>query len=72
MKETFDIFSGWPEKVEVWLEAVEGLFDARRRMEQIAEHTPGHYFIFSVQHRSCVAEIDTFVAPNHKSKSSAA
>jgi hypothetical protein len=44
MKDTFDIFSGTAKKA-MWIEAVEGLSNARERMEQIAADKPGQYFI---------------------------
>jgi hypothetical protein len=56
----FDIFSGSPPNNAIWLEAVEGLSNARERMEQIAAENPGKYFIFSVGSRTVLAEIETF------------
>ena len=44
---TFDIFSGHLGEDALWLEAVEGLSNARERMQKIAEQTPGAYFVFS-------------------------
>ena len=46
-EETFDIFSGDPEEQGLWIEAIAGLSNARRRMAQISEDTPGKYFLFS-------------------------
>jgi hypothetical protein len=42
-----DIFRRASSKKVVWCEAVEGLANARARMEQIALLTPGDYFVFS-------------------------
>jgi hypothetical protein len=46
------------EKDAVWLETVEGLEAAQRRMEEIATRKPGVYFIFSSGDRSVVAKIE--------------
>lgn len=43
----FDIFKGVPDKNAVWVERVEGLAAARRRMEELAKERPGSYFVFS-------------------------
>ena len=55
---TFDIFKGTLDLPE-WIEAVEGLSNARERMLQVAAEKPGKYFIFSVASRSTVAVIET-------------
>jgi hypothetical protein len=48
MKEPlFDLFSGTSEKDAVWRESVEGLSNARRRMEQLAANVPGAYFLYN-------------------------
>jgi hypothetical protein len=52
---TFDIFSGTPEGDGLWVEAVEGLSNARQRMGQIAAQEPGKYFLFSRSSRSILA-----------------
>ena len=44
--DTFDIFSGTPDRDTLWLEAVTGLDKARQRMQEIANDKPGEYFIF--------------------------
>jgi len=54
----FDIFSGGPEKDP--LETVEGLAQARERMELIAAQRPGRYFLFSTQVQAVLAETETF------------
>ena len=57
---TFDIFSGAiGSGTEVWLDAVSGLENARRRMEQIAAGKPGLYFVFSLHSHSVLACADT-------------
>jgi hypothetical protein len=42
----FDIFSGAIDMKAHWLEVVEGLENAKRRMEEIAAKSPGKYFVF--------------------------
>ena len=56
---TFDIFCGVPDKNATWYEAVEGLANARERMEQIARIRPGSYFVFSRQDHSILARTET-------------
>jgi hypothetical protein len=68
MKEpSFDIFSGAPNKDPVWLEAVEGLSNARARMHEIAAQTPGQYFVFSTGRRAVLAQTETFTKSKVKS-----
>jgi hypothetical protein len=56
---SYDIFSGLPDKSAKWLESVEGLDGAQRRMRELSEQSPGQYFIFSVWNSSIVAQVDT-------------
>jgi hypothetical protein len=61
MKEpSFDIFSGRSDKDAVWIEAVQGLSNARARMHEIAAQTPGQYSVFSVGSRAVLAQTETF------------
>src|SRR5579872_4186606 len=55
----FDIFSGATDKDTMWMESVEGLANARKRMEEIAAQVPGKYFVFSTGSHSILAQIDT-------------
>ena len=55
-----DFFSGVPDRNPVWLEAVQGLSNARARMHEIAAQTPGQYFVFSVGSRAVLAQTETF------------
>ena len=57
---TFDIFSGRSRKDGRWLEAVQGLSNARERVWQIAEEKPGSYFIFSKRDGAILIKIETF------------
>lgn len=57
---TFDIYSGAPEDEDaVWVEAVEGLSNARERMGELAKQNPGRYFLFSLGSQSVIAQIYT-------------
>jgi hypothetical protein len=56
----FDIYHGAPDKNAAWYESVEGLANARARMEQIARIRPGKYFVFSRRDHSILAQIETF------------
>jgi hypothetical protein len=67
---TFDIFSGHLGEDALWLEAVEGLSNARERMQKIAEQTPGAYFVFSSMGQSVLARLETFYRPETKNPSS--
>jgi len=55
----FDIFEGTDDSDAVWIQVVEGLSDARQRMEEIAAAKPGQYFVFDPESHSVVARIDT-------------
>lgn len=56
----FDIFSGrFGDKDVVWLGAIEGLAEARRRMLRFAAEQPGAYFVFSSDSQLIVAAVDT-------------
>lgn len=56
----FDIFSGQIDKNAMWIETVEGLSNARERMERIAAEKPGQYFVFSSLTHSVLAQVETF------------
>ncbi len=55
----FDIFSGTIDENARWLEAVEGLENAKRRMHEIAAKSPGRYFVFCDFSHGVVALTDT-------------
>ena len=60
MKEfLFDIFTDLTEEGVLWLESVEGLANAQRRMDQIAEEKPGAYFVYNIQTASILARTNT-------------
>lgn len=56
---TFDIFSGTSDKDARWLESVEGLSEARERMEHIAAVRPGAYFLYDPLSHSILAKSGT-------------
>ena len=56
---TFDIFSGTSDKDAIWLECVDGLSEARNRMEHIAAVRPGAYFLYSHASRSMLERTNT-------------
>jgi hypothetical protein len=58
-EETFDIFSGASDENGLWVEAIEGLSNARQRMKQIATEKPGKYFLFSGSSQSILTRIET-------------
>ena len=59
-EETFDIFSGVPEEQGLWVEAITGLSNARQRMAQMAEETPGKYFLFAGGSQHILSRMQTF------------
>jgi hypothetical protein len=62
----FDIFCGrFPDPNVVWVDAVEGLAAACKRMEQIAAEKPGRYFVFNASDRTVLATTDTHPSESH-------
>jgi hypothetical protein len=45
-KMTYDIFRDLPESGPIWIEAVQGLEDARARLVKLLETRPGDYFVY--------------------------
>jgi|SRR5215469_1495845 len=68
----FDIFSGNHDKNAEWIEAVAGLANANKRMQELAAEKPGKYFVFYTGTHKVVATIETFAESEKKSDSSAA
>jgi hypothetical protein len=62
-EQTFDVWSGTPEKNGKWLETVTGLASARKRMKELAAKTPGQYFIFNVWNSCVLDQIATQAEP---------
>lgn len=55
----FDIFSGAPGRDAVWVCTVEGLANAKERMDQIAAEKPGPYFVCFVHSKEILTRTDT-------------
>jgi hypothetical protein len=43
---TYDIFRDLPDSGPIWIEAVQGLEDARARLMKLLETRPGDYFVY--------------------------
>lgn len=56
---SYEIFSGLGYKDAEWIEAVPGLDAAIQRMRQIAEETPGPYFVFCIKSRTVLDSVDS-------------
>jgi hypothetical protein len=54
----FDIFAGTDNNAQ-WIEVVEGLDAASRRMQFHASRCPGKYFVFSLSEHAIADSIDT-------------
>jgi len=46
MNETYDIFSDLADTGPIWIEAVQGLDNAKARLTELLEAHPGNYFIY--------------------------
>ena len=46
MNQTYDIFRDLAETGPIWIEAVQGLDQAKARLTELLEARPGNYFIF--------------------------
>lgn len=55
----FDIFFGIPGGDVLWVCAVEGLANAKERMDQTAAEKPGRYFVCFVHSKEVLATTDT-------------
>jgi hypothetical protein len=51
----FDIFRKLPDGQPIWIRAVEGLEEAKRQLTQMAEASPGDYFIYNTRNGQVVA-----------------
>jgi hypothetical protein len=54
MRAKFDIFKKLPDGTPLWVEAIDGLEEARTQLSRLAASSPGEYFIYSLQNRSIV------------------
>jgi hypothetical protein len=46
MTETYDIFSDLEETGPIWIEAIQGLDNAKARLTELLQAHPGNYFIY--------------------------
>jgi hypothetical protein len=46
MNETYDIFRDLAETGPIWIEAVQGLENARVRLQNLCQAHPGDYFVY--------------------------
>jgi hypothetical protein len=46
MNQMFDIFTTLPNGRPLWVECIEGVEEARKRMKSLATNRPGDYFIY--------------------------
>jgi hypothetical protein len=58
----YDIFSVYPNKDTIWVEAVDNLAAANRCMAEHARENPGPYFIFCQRSCEVVGAVDTSMA----------
>jgi len=52
---TYDIFRKLPAGEPVWVEAVQGLEDAKSRLNELVSVRPGDYYIYDLGHERIVA-----------------
>ena len=46
MTETYDIFSDLADTGPIWIEAIQGLDNAKARLTELLQAHPGNYFIY--------------------------
>ena len=64
--DTYDVFSGVPNGRDVlWICSIQGLSDAKEKMEQFARTIPGAYFVLFTPKQQVMASTDTIA--NRKS-----
>jgi len=56
MDAKFDIFKRLPDGHPLWVNAVEGLEEARNQLARLAVNSPGEYFIYSARNGCIVQE----------------
>lgn len=71
MSQMFDIFTTLPDGRPLWVECIEGVEEARRRMKTLANSQPGDYFIYSEKSGGVIdrvpRDLETMIAePEHK------
>jgi hypothetical protein len=68
MASMFDIFATLPDGSPLWLEAVDGLDEARKRLTGLVQARPGNYFIYSERTGGVVERVacDSENSSSHK------
>lgn len=54
MQLPYDIFKEFADGSVLWIEAVEDLKRARTRIQELAQHSPGKYFVFNQNHQMVI------------------
>jgi hypothetical protein len=47
----YDIFRKLPDSSPLWIEAIEGLEQARNRLRQLSSQSPGEYLLYDTANR---------------------
>ena len=55
----FEIFKGSSDKKAIWVESLGELSAANKRMKELADESPGAYFVFDVRARQILISLDT-------------
>jgi hypothetical protein len=71
MGTTYGIYSGQFDKDSMWLESVEGLGIAAKRMGELAAEKPGAYFVFCKRTQRVLVSIDTSKPDKREMKATA-
>jgi hypothetical protein len=65
MRSKFDIFKRLRDGTSLWIAAVEGLEEARNRINRLAAVVPGNYLIYS-EEKGLVIERDQLTKLSHR------
>jgi hypothetical protein len=58
MSSKYDIFAKIPETPLTWIESVEGIDEAQKRLISLAASTPGDYFIWDLSEHKFIEQIE--------------
>lgn len=64
MRSTLDIFRRLPDGQPEWVEAVEGLEQAKETLIRLTSNSPAEYFIYSVADRAVVVNSNEATGPS--------
>jgi hypothetical protein len=62
MLRVFDIFREFPEGGPIWVEAVQGLENAKSRLDELTRTDRGDYFLFDPASAKIIAVAPTMIA----------